>query len=255
MSNKTKDNNKEEDDKGGIRKNFEDSRRNESYINKSKRLSQDEEKGRSLGGLRNVEATEFLRGYEEANPEKQQDRLIEWAKQNNCLYNLKEIEEEFGAEIFEKLKEELGTSSPSGGAEALVYRYDDNNLLKVVRYNVWDTRPLGFLDNRISLHNHLFSDTHYELIGICPRGMAGKFSFVVKQPFIKGTRPTQKEIQDEMTKYKKFTRDYSEETQYNSEDYIIRDLHTGNWIKGQNGKMYCIDPAPSLNSKRIYHNI
>ena len=242
--------------KRGIRERFENDRGVKPIINNSKRLSKDEENGRSKGGSRNVAATEFLRGYEEANSEKQQDRLIEWAKQNDCLFTLKDIEEEFGSEIFEDLKREHGDSSPTGGAEALVYKYDNEHLLKVIRYHVWDTRPLGFLDNRIAIHNHLFPGTFYELIGICARGKAGKFSFVVKQPFIKGTRPTKNEIHQEMIKDKQFAREYMEETRYNSKDYILEDLHTGNWIKGKDEKMYCIDPAPSLNiSNRNYNNI
>jgi len=124
-----------------------------------------------------------------------------------------------------------------------------------LHYNVWDTKPLGFLDNRITLQNHLFPGTLYELIGICRRGKVDKFSFVVKQPFIKGTRPTQDEIHKEMVKDNRFTRDYLEATRYNSEDYIIHDLHTGNWIKGKNEKMYCIDPAPRLGLKRKYGDI
>jgi hypothetical protein len=66
--------------KKGIRAGFEDSRSIE-FVNKSKRLSKDEESGRTLGGSRNVAATEFLRGYDDSNSEKQQDRLIEWAKE------------------------------------------------------------------------------------------------------------------------------------------------------------------------------
>ena len=241
--------------KGRIRAGFENGSRNESVINNFKRLSKDEEVGRIAGGTRNVAATLVLRGYEEANFEKQQDRLIEWARQSDCLFTLEDIEEEFGQEIFKNIEREFGESSPTGGAEALVYRYDNEHLLKVIRYNVWDTKPLGFLDNRIALHNYLFPDTFYELIGICRRGKVDKFSFIVKQPFIKGTRPTQDEIHKEMVRDKKFVRDYMDVTRYNSEDYIINDLHTGNWIKGINEKMYCIDPAPCLGLNRKYGNI
>ena len=71
--------------KSGIRARFESDRRIESEKHDIKRLSQDEEIGRSKGGSRNVAATLFLRGYEEANCEKLEDRLVQWAKENNCI--------------------------------------------------------------------------------------------------------------------------------------------------------------------------
>jgi len=241
--------------KGRIRSGFEDDRTFKSDKYDIKRLSQDEEDGRIAGGARNVAATLFLRGYEEAVYEKQEDRLIEWAKDNHCLFSIQDIEDEFGVEIFDDLQRKYGAESPSSGTESCIYKYDDNHLLKVMRYNVFDTKPLGFLDNRIALHNYLFPGTSYELIGICRRGKVGKFSFVLKQTYIIGTRPTQYEIHKEMTKDNMFARDFLEETTYYSRDYIIRDLHTGNWIKGKNGKMYCIDPAPSFNISRKYNNM
>jgi len=83
--------NKEENglsNKGRIRAGLENDRTNKPVVNNSKRLSKDEEIGRSKGGSRNVAATLVLRGYENANFEKQQDRLIEWAKQNDYLFTL-----------------------------------------------------------------------------------------------------------------------------------------------------------------------
>ena len=240
--------------KGRIRRGFENDRKIKSDKHNIKRLSQDEENGRIAGGSRNVTATEYLRGHESAVYEKQEDRLIEWARDNHCLFTIKEIEEEFGAEIFEDLQRKYGSESPKSGAESCIYQYDENHLLKVMRYNVFDTKPLGFLDNRIALHNYLFPDTDYQLIGLCRRGKAGKFSFIMRQPYIKGVRPSDEDIFVEMKK-RGFSRDYIENTTYFSKDYIIRDLHTGNWIKGNNGKMYCIDPAPSLNISRRYNNI
>ena len=63
-----------------IRRGFENDRKVKSDKYNIKRLSQDEEDGRIAGGSRNVAATEFLRGHEDAVHEKQEDRLIEWAR-------------------------------------------------------------------------------------------------------------------------------------------------------------------------------
>ena len=92
--------------KGRISRGFEVSRRIK-FNNLSQRLSQKEEVGRSLGGSRNVAATEILRGYEKSDIQKQEERLSEYAKKNNCWFDFRDIEQEFGTEIFEKLKEEL----------------------------------------------------------------------------------------------------------------------------------------------------
>ena len=121
--------------------------------------------GRSLGGSRNVAATEFLRGYEKSDIQEQEAKLSEYAQKNNCWFDFTAIGQEFGTEIFEKLKEEYGHEAPEVGAEACLYQYNMMHVLKVMRYNAFDTRPLGFLDNRIALHNHLFPETLYELIG------------------------------------------------------------------------------------------
>ena len=238
---------------GRISRGFEECR-GVKFINLSQRLSQKEEIGRSLGGSRNVAATEFLRGYEKSDIQEQEERLFEYAQKNNCWFDFEAIEQEFGTEFFEKLKKDYGQEAPESGAEASLYQYDSRHILKVMRYNAFDTRPLGFLDNRIALHNHLFPETFYELIGFC-RGKYGKFSFVLKQPYIRGIEPTETDIYNDMTK-RGFSRDYIENTTYTSYCYIIKDLHIGNFIKNRDGKLYCIDPAPSLNFiNRTYNNI
>jgi hypothetical protein len=115
-------NQKEKDgfsNEGRISRGFEISRRIKCN-NLSKRLSQKEEAGRSRGGSRNVAATEFLRGYEKSDFQKQEERLSEYAQRNNCWFDIKNIEQEFGSEVFEKLKEEYGVSAPAAGAEACI---------------------------------------------------------------------------------------------------------------------------------------
>jgi hypothetical protein len=50
----------------------------------------------------------------------------------------------------------------TAGAEADVYYMPDGTVTKVVEHS---NTPLEFLDDRISLYNHLFPETSYELIG------------------------------------------------------------------------------------------
>jgi len=240
-------------DKGRIRAGFENYRAGKPIFNNSQRLSQEEEVGRSAGGARNVAATSYLRGYESADNKELERRLTQWAAENDCLHTVEEIEAEFGEEIFRELEKTLGSNAPQSGSEADVYRYDGGYFLKVVRYKLYSGTPLEFLDDRIALHNHLFPDTFYELIGICLEGKAGQYSFILRQPEIKGVKPTWDDIREEMEKRKFIQID---KFSYMSNDYIVADLHRGNWIKGVHDRMYCIDPVIKLNPKnRKYENI
>ena len=228
-------------DKKGVEQSFENSKRNEPIKNISKRLSQSEEVGRGLGGSRNVAATQILAEYEYSNFSKQEEILTDWAKKNNCWLDYSDIKREFG-EVFD---DGIGT-------EAEVRRYDNHHVLKVNNYRAYSKTPLDFLDNRISLHNYLFPETAYELIGFCKNNYSG-FSFVVKQPFIEGNEPNGKRIYEEMIN-RGFSYDFDSDYYYNK-DYEIWDLHSGNW-REKDGKLYCIDPIINLNSKnRTYNNI
>jgi len=89
--------------------------------------------------------------------------------------------------------------------EARVYKDPDNPnfVLKVIyNYKNFSETPLGFLDNRISLHNYLFGDsgTHYELIGFtetygATKGVEGKFfAPVVRQAYVIGSELKDSEL-------------------------------------------------------------
>ena len=202
---------------------------NESVRNLSDRFLLSVEKGSALGGIRNVEATEILRRSKETDFGAFERRLTEYAKENGCWVDLKEIKK--------KLKY-LGS-----GAEADVYLdIDGRYVLKVINYQASCETPLDFLNNRIALHNTLFPETVYELLGFAYSYEIDEegFYFIVKQPFIdsKKPRPTQEEI-DEYMKRKGFLID---DATCFIEEFAITDLAPRNFVKDNDGKLYCIDP-------------
>lgn len=245
---------RESDGKGGWNyiykeQNIKNERTEEIEI---KRLSPEEEQGRLRGGSTNVEATKILRGYEisdSTEPEridnlisKQEEILTKYAKENGKWIDYDKISD----------KESFG-----GGEEAKVFMNEDRvSVTKVYDYKLFSISPLEFLDNRISLHNHLFPDTAYELIGFTNRPDRG-FSFIVKQPFIDGKNTPVSEISKELSKMG--FKDIGGNT-YVSDDYIIDDLHKRNvFTKG--GRLFFIDTVISLNEedegyggKRRYNN-
>ena len=66
------------------------------------------EEGRTLGGIRNVEATEILRRNEGADHKEQEKALIKYAKERGCWYNLRDITKKY-------------YPLPHPGAESIVY--------------------------------------------------------------------------------------------------------------------------------------
>ena len=259
MSNLVKKNKYGAQNKGRIRVGFEgvgDRGANGAAPSDIKRLSINEEKGRIKGGARNVAATYVLRGYDGADFKAQQAKLTEFAKANDCWFTIEEIEDEFGKEIFDRFEEILGEKSPSRGMEARIYRYDENHFLKVYKYGYFNNTPLDFMDNRIALHNKEFPETYYELVCFV-EGRQGNLCFALKQPVIIGVQPTEKDIDNEMLE-REYKKHEKEAYVYISKcgNYIIEDQHVKNWIKGFDGKMYCIDSVLKLNPQnRKYENI
>ena len=192
------------------------------------------EEGRAYGSIRNVEATEVLRRSEKADFGTHEGWLTQYAKENGCWFDLKNIKDNFRY---------LGS-----GAEADVYLDKDGSfVLKVVNYRASVDTPLDFLDYRLALHNAIFPETAYELIGFTFSYEIDEegFYFVTRQPFIdsKKPRPTQKEI-DEYMERKGFA---IHDGTCVIESYIITDLAPRNFVKDNEGKLFCIDPMIRLN--------
>lgn len=225
--------------------------RGEKHI---ERLSSKEEQGRLLGGRANVEASLLIGRYAISDKSEideiskkvdlQEKELEDYAKENNLWIDQKEIEK----------WERLG-----GGEEASVYPSKTGYVKKIYDYKLFSFSPLEFIDNRISLHNFLFKETAYELIGFTKNKDRG-FQFVVEQPYIDLSENTPvKNVKEEMEK--RGFKDMDGNSYYN-DNYIIDDLHHKNVLTSKSGKLYFIDTVPYLNEegegyggKRKYNSI
>lgn len=136
------------------------------------------------------------------------------------------------------------------GEEAEVFESDNQRYInKVIRYNVLeDITPQQFIDNRITLHNYLFPETKYELLGFTRDGR-GEFAFVLKQAFIQkwGDDLTA----DEVAAYLKEKMDLDaidwSKRDYCNSNYLLGDIHLKNVIRGEYGIIYFIDTQTFLN--------
>ena len=215
-----------------------------------KRLSPEEEQGRLLGGSRNVEATIIL-----GTDEKTGRRLERSYSREEQEVRLKEYAKQEGIWIEDYLKTDWGKQKIGSGGEAFVYRFDDNSVYKVHHFP-FEQEPLKFCD-RIALHNTLFPEVPYEVIGFTKKdngvldknGIVYEFSFIIKQPFVlkEGSPVSQEEMDKEM---KKRGLPLNEDTgMYQNNDYIIGDLHPGNVLRSPKGNYMFIDPLIELNTQ------
>jgi len=209
------------------------------------RLPEEAEKGRIAGGRRTLEVSVILGIAEKADREKfgefeikvKQEQLLEiYAKHEGIWFDYEEI-------IIQNWEGVEGR----GGQEAEVYKGDHYSLWKVVDYYQNSDTPLEFLDNRISIHNLLFPDTKYELVGFTKK--RNRLQFIIKQPFVEG-RNYRKE--DHFPEYMEtLGYDQIDDTTYYNKYFIIKDLHEANVIKTQTGFAF-VDTIPSLLDKTAY---
>jgi 8-oxo-dGTP pyrophosphatase MutT (NUDIX family) len=215
-------------------------RRIEEGIESLKRLSSAEEQGRLLGGRRNVEAAILLgtnAGASDQDKEPSERKIVQE----------KLLEEYARKEGFwiEDLPQIDPKNFIDAGIEAKVYRYDTNNVIKVNSILTQHEEPFEFLD-RIALHNTIFPETRYELIGFINNDM-GEFSAVVKQPFIGATKGADRETVSKDMKLRGFE-DMGGDMYINN-DYMVEDLHKGNVLISESGTLFYIDPIVRLNLK------
>ena len=215
---------------------------------KFNRLSPQEEFGRIQGGRANVEATILAQGSKKTNrngdeldTRKEQEKLItSYAKKSNLW--IEDFEKEFGKENF------LGQ-----GFEAKVYFDEKDQCVYKVHHYPFEETYLNFSD-RIAVHNRLFPESQYEVVGFTERKKEkyfseDKFSIVLKQRFIKSSNTpiSQKEIDKEMFK-RGFKLDEDNGIYFN-EDHVVYDLHPGNVLKTKEGNFIFIDPICLPNTK------
>ena len=210
------------------------------------RLPEQAESGRKAGGERNVQASCLIGRSQSANKtdtrklkKTQEKTLEEWAKHEKIWFNHDNIKKNW-----ERMDD--GTS-----AEAEVYYFPKTKTVrKVFQYDALDSNytPMGFIDDRISIHNALFPETKYTVLGFTRTSSRG-FCFVIEQPFIDGEKLTVDELVTHMNSL-----GFPNQTGYVfwNDYYVVGDLHEKNVLKAKddNGNIviYFIDPEPRLNT-------
>jgi len=209
------------------------------------RLPEEAESGRIEGGTRNVEAS-CLIGRSKGTisqdtrqlKQSQELRLEEWARHEKIWFDHADIRKNW-------VRYDNGTS-----VEAEVYYFvETKTVRKVFHYDAVDYNctPMDFIDNRISIHNALFSETKYKLVGVTKTKKG--FAFVLEQPYIEGEKMTEKEIEEFMDSIG-FPNHAG--TYHWNDYYAVGDMHAGNILKSKdaddNMNVFVIDPIPRLNT-------
>ena len=207
-----------------------------------KRLSQEEECGRIEGGKRLLEAT-YIAGKgdgtnsanQRTNPiskDEQINRLLAYAKSEDLLFK-------------PSYSDKVGLYLDNGAEQFVYMRDGDPYVTKFNNLNFHET-PLEFFD-RLAMHNYLFPEARYSLIGFSEfYAQNSCFSVVVTQPYVIATRgANREEVIIEMEKMG-FTHEGGDT--YLSPDYIVEDLHPGNALLTPQGNIAIIDPVIYLNT-------
>ncbi len=198
-----------------------------------KRLSQTEERGiESLGeiatGANNILRGSRATGNKNQRREKQIDDLRVWSYDNG-----------FYIEDYQT----LGKFQEKGMESEVFYSNDNKSFIKVNDLEFYDT-PSDFL-NALALHNQIFPDTPITLKGFTTRQDNFNFAFITEQPLVVAERgATQEEVKAEM---EKLGFQYVEDNTYKNDRYTIEDLHEGNVLVDESGKLRFIDTVIRLN--------
>lgn len=207
-----------------------------------KRLSSAEEQGRIQGGKWLLKATLVASGSNEANHEDQRpdkefkngqvERLLDFAIAENLLFDFKD---------HNRIGEYLGN-----GAEQYVYMKDYQPYVLKFNNLKFHENPLEYFD-RLALHNHIFPEAPYTLIGFSRKyPNEDCFSAVVTQPFVIAQRGADREeVKAEMIK---MGFEHVGGNTYVSPDYIVEDLHQGNALITPDNNVAIIDPVIYLNT-------
>lgn len=220
---------------------------NEAYENNKgnptiNRLSPNEEQGRKRGGLRLLQATLIASGSYDANAENRESNkrtkeqqiasLIDYAKRENLFYRPTEFNR-------------IGLYLANGAEQ---YVFFNGGQLYVTKFNSlkFHESPLEFFD-RTALHNYLFPEAPYTLIGFSrtyPEEPC--FSVVLTQPFVLADRGAERE--EVILEMEKMGFEHKGGDTYVSPDYIVEDLHPGNALMTPLGQIAIIDPVIYLNT-------
>ena len=198
---------------------------------KTQRLSpQGDTRENEVGGLL-AEASDFARGVLESIQALagttsckgvQIARLKDWAILHGCWIE----------------KDTLGTYSDRGSENEVYASSDSRFVYKLNDFRYSDDNLSPFFE-RISVHNELFPDCEYILIGFA-ENRDGKTCAVLRQPFILSQREaTQAEIDEEMKRLG-FHKE-QDDGYFTNSNYDIFDAVPNNVLKGEDGHLYFID--------------
>jgi hypothetical protein len=210
------------------------------------RFSSKEQYGCAAGGITHAIAT-LLAGAEDCSDpsnqgrddfksqcqrgEKQAKIIEQWAKKIDLW--IESIDE-----VFPQM---LGTQIAEGG-EAVVFDHGDT-LIKVIGLDYF-VEPILALD-RITLHNTYFPETGLSVICF-GRDTEGNFKIIVEQPFIKGERMTDHDIEIFMERMG-FNLINRKNWTYATPDIYLSDMHDENVFTSETGNVFVVDCDIRLN--------
>lgn len=197
----------------------------------SERISQASDgadSGKADGGLQS--ADQLRRGIEEASRdarggEKEVNRAIEALAKSLGLWI-----------PFENLSS-LG-SPFVGGNENTNYLDESGTIYKV--NNLMNSGTIVDLFNRIDLHNAIFPNTRYELVGVSGFGNGSSIYPVYKQYFVRDAEFATPEEIDSYMRSLGFEKT-SKEAEYSNGEYVVSDLRPRNVLKDSDGDIYVVD--------------
>jgi hypothetical protein len=227
------------------------------------RFNPKEERGRIEGGSLHARASIIL-GADRSTNRSQYDSLTQKEINLNQEKLLTKFAQRTGCWLREKDIADSALKQLQSGSESDVFLLrDEDFVVKLTDYNTMSASIEEFLDNRITLHNYLFSDTCYTLLGFTETAVPfGGFRLVVKQPFIHGKTllglsnrdPVQAEYhRSRLAQFMKqaFDLDQLNKKAYYNSNYVVDDLHLANVIQGDDDqRFYFIDPVPYLNTPK-----
>jgi hypothetical protein len=209
------------------------------------RLPARAEEGRILGGRRTIEASIILGTTEKTDREQFSGDEIK--RKQELILEEYALHEAIWFDYAKDIESQWEGVQGRGGQEAEVFRGQKGYLRKIYDYYQNSNSPLEFIDNRISLHNLLFPETRYELLGFTQKH--SRFQFILEQPFVVG-RNHRKE--DNFSKYmENLGYDQIDDTTYHNKYFIISDLHEANVLKSGSGFLF-VDTIPAFLDKNMY---
>ena len=132
------------------------------------------------------------------------------------------------------------------GGESLVYlaSNEKKNKIAVKRFRA-KNGLFRSLINKVILQNLLFPEAPYVLKGFT-KDKNNKYQIILEQPYFEHTnKVSPEEVKNDMVNNRGF-KEIDNEI-FISKDYVVRDLHGGNVLKGRNGELLYIDPIIRLN--------